>query len=245
MRKRFQVIGLVLALLGVGFLVAGGVAFAKSREGYNSLQKFSQAQNVTLSYNEDGQLVDRGTTEGAQAILTMLRDEWGYPVNEAELDPSDPLVNTPTEYMYQMATIVYHVRHGEQTVVLNEDVEYNGQVFPAGEYTITPIEVGSPDRVAAGLGGYWTDFDRMHPIEGPARSQAWNGTVHGLVGELGVGTATATIVQVATALAGLFAGVGLVSLIAGLGFLWVARGKEGELVVFPTDTAPEPVLPRV
>lgn len=224
MRRRFQVIGLVLALLGIGLLIAGGVAFAKSREGYNSLQKFSQAQNVTLSYNEDGQLVDRGATEDAQAILTMLRDEWGYPVNEAELDPADPLVNTPTEYMYQMATIVYHVRRGEQTVVLSEDVEYKGEVFPAGKYTIIPIEVGSPERVAAGLGGYWTDFDRRHPIEGPARSQAWSATAHGLVAQLGVGTAIATMVWIATALAGLLAGVGVVSLIAGLGFIWVARG---------------------
>ncbi|GIU91123.1 MAG: hypothetical protein KatS3mg011_0029 [Acidimicrobiia bacterium] len=240
MRRRFQIIGLVLAVLGLVFLVAGGVAFAKSQEGYRSLEKFSAAQNVTLSYDEEGRLIDRGTPEGAQAILDMLRNEWGYPVNEAELDPADPLVNTPTEYMYQMATIVYHVRHGEQTVVLTEDVEYDGQVFPAGEYTITPIEVGSPERVAAGLGGYWTDFDRLHPIEGPARNQAWSGTVHGLVAELGVGTTTATMVQLATALAGAFAGMGLVSLVAGIGFLWVARGREETLVVIPTDTRPEP-----
>lgn len=241
MRRRFQIVGLVLAFLGVVFIVAGGVAFAKSQEGATSLEKFSAAQNVTLSYNEEGQLVDRGTTEGANAILAMLRDDWGFPVNEAELDPADPLVNTPTEYMYQMATIVYHVRHGEQTVVLPEDVEYNGQVFPAGEYTVVPAEVGSPDRVSAGFGGYWTDFDRLHPIEGPARSQAWSGTVHGLVGELGVGTATATMVQLATALAGLFAGLGLVSLIAGLGFLWVARGKE-EIDLIVPEKRPEPAL---
>ena len=59
-----------------------------------------------LEYNEDGQLVDRGETEGAEAIMS-LEDEWKYPVVESELDPADPLVNTASEYMYQMATIAY------------------------------------------------------------------------------------------------------------------------------------------
>ncbi len=242
MGKRFQIVGVVLAVLGAVFIGAGGYAFTKGQEGATSLERLSEAQNVTLSYNDEGQLIDRGTPEGAQAILTMFGDDWGYPVNEAELDPGDPLVDTPTEYMFQMATIVYHVRHGEQTVVLAEDVEYNGQVSPAGEYTIVPAEVGAPDRVAARLGGYWTDFDRSHPIEGPARAQAWSGTVHGLVGELGVGTTTATLVQLALALAGLFAGVGLVSLISGIGFLWIARGRDDVPLFVPDKGKPEQAL---
>ena len=77
-----------------------------------SLQAFSAAQNVTLNYNEAGQLVDRGETEGAAAIMSLLTNDWGYAVNTSELNPNDPLVNTASEYMYQMATIAYHTLHG-------------------------------------------------------------------------------------------------------------------------------------
>ena len=151
MTKRLQTVGVVLALFGVGFLVAGGVAFFQVQDGSGSLQSFSEAQNVTLSYNEDGLLTDRGTTEGADAIMTLLVDDWGYPVNESHLNPNDPLVNTPTEYMFQMATVGYHIIHGTQTVVLDEAVEYNGETFAAGSYDLVVNTVGSEERVAAGL----------------------------------------------------------------------------------------------
>ena len=214
MAKRLRTIGIVLALFGVGFVVAGGIAFVQVQDGYGSLQSFSEAQNVTLSYNDDGQLVDRGTTEGADAIMDLLVNDWGYPVVEADLDPNDPLVNTASEYMFQMATIGYHVLHGTQTVVLTEDVEYNGEVFTAGTYE---FDVD---------GRYWTDFDRQHPIEGAARGQAWSGTAHGLFAELGVGTVTASTLQMGLGLAGLFAGVGFFALIAGLGLVWAASKDE-------------------
>ena len=232
MKNRLKTLGLVLALVGMVFVIAGGVAFFKVQDGYDSLQSFSEAQNVTLSYNDDGQLLDRGTPEAAAAILTMLTTEgtyinedgqewsgWGYPVVMSDLDPNDPLVNTASEYMYQMAVIGYHVLHGTQTVTLDAPVEYNGETFAAGTYDF------------AVDGRYWTDFDRRHPIEGPARSQAWSGTAHGLFGELGVGTVTHSALQMGLALSGLFAGVGLLSLIAGLGMIWVARGKGDEQLV--------------
>jgi hypothetical protein len=85
--------------------------------GYGSLQAISEQQNVTLEYNDDGQLIDRGETGGAEAIMSLLKDDWQYPVVEGDLDPNDPLVNTASEYMYQMATVTYHVLHGTQTVV--------------------------------------------------------------------------------------------------------------------------------
>src|SRR5512145_1377716 len=191
MIKRLQTLGIVLAVVGLGFLVGSGVAYAKVQDGYGSLQAFSEAQNVKLSYNEDGELTDRGETEGAEAIMSLLTDDWNYPVVESDLDPNDPLVNTATEYMYQMATISYHVLHGTQTVVLEEDAEYNGEKFPAGTYE---FDVD---------GKYWTDFDREHPIEGVAREQAWSGTAHGLIGELGVGTVTHSALQMGLALSGL------------------------------------------
>ncbi len=240
MAERLQTLGIVLALFGVGFVIAGGVAFVQVQNGYGSLQSFSQAQNVTLSYNEDGQLTDRGTTEGAAAIMSLLVDDWGYPVNESHLNPNDPLVNTSTEYMYQMATVGYHILNGAQTVVLDEAVEYNGETFAAGSHDLVVNTVGSEERVAAGLGGYWTDFDRSHPIEGPARSQAWSGTAHGLFAELGVGTVTGSALQMGMGLAGAFAGIGMFALIAGLGLVWVSKTRDSFKGI--EVTAPE--MPR-
>ena len=214
MRSRLAKMGIALLVVGMGFVIAGGVAYTRVQDGYDSLQAFSEAQNVQLSYNEDGELVDRGTTEGAEAIMALLTDEWQYPVVEGDLDPNDPLVNTGTEYMYQMATIAYHTLHGTQAITLDSDVEYNGEVFAAGTYD---FEVD---------GRYWTDFDRMHPLEGPARGMAWTGTVHGLVGELGVGTVTHSTLQMGLALSGLLAGLGLTFMLSGGGLIWATKGKD-------------------
>ncbi len=224
MRKRLSMLGYSLLVVGMIFVVAGGVAYTKVQDGYGSLQAFSEAQNVELSYNEDGQLVDRGQTEGAEAIMSLLVDDWKYPVVESDFDPADPLVNTGSEYMYQMATVTFHVLHGTQTVTLAEDTEYNGEIFPAGDYD---FDVD---------GKYWTDFDRSHPIEGPARELAWTGTVHGLVGELGVGTVTHSTLQMGLALSGLFGGLGLTFLLVGAGMVWAMRAKDP--LAFP-DTVPE------
>ena len=223
MAGRLSKLGYVLMAIGLIFVVASGLAYAKTQEGYDSLQKFSEAQNVTLSYNEDGQLIDRGTVEGAEAIMVFLQDEWGYAVVGSELDPNDPLVNTGSEYMFQMATVTFHVLHGTQTVVLDEAVEYNGETFAAGTYEV-PVE-----------GRYWTDFDRQHPLEGPARSQAWSGTAHGIIGELGVGTVTHSTLKLALALAGLFFGVGGTTLLAGGGLVWATRGSDKKDAKFVTD----------
>jgi hypothetical protein len=186
----------------------------KVQDGYASLDAFSAEQNVTLSYNEAGELTDRGTTEGADAIMVLLVEDWGYNINEADLNPNDPVVNTATEYMYQMATIGFHVLHGTQTVILTESVEYNGETFDAGTYEVA-VE-----------GKYWTDFDRQHPLEGPARAQAWTGTVHGLFGELGVGTITHSTLQIALAVTGILAAIGLTVMAAGLGLFWAAYTKK-------------------
>lgn len=213
MAKRLQTVGIVIALFGIGFLIAGGVAFARVQDGYGTLEAFSSEQNVALTYNDDGQLVDRGTVEGAQAIMTLLTEDWGYPIVESDMNPDDPIVNTASEYMYQMATIGYHTLHGTQTVVLAEDVEYDGVLYEAGTYE---FDVD---------GRYWTDFDRSHPIEGPARELAWSGTAHALFAELGVGTTTHLTLQLGLGVAGILGGVGFFALIAGLGLFWVSRAK--------------------
>ena len=81
---------------------------------------------------------------------------------ESELDPNDPLVNTASEYMCQMAVIGYHVLHGYHEVVLTEKQEYKGKVYPAGSHEV-PVN-----------GRYWTGFDRMHPMDGKG-FERWHG----------------------------------------------------------------------
>jgi hypothetical protein len=219
MTGRLRALGIVLGLIGFAFIAAGGYAFLKTQEGATSLKAFSAAQNVQLAYNEDGQLVDRGEVEGAQAIMALLTEDWGYPVVAAELDPGDPIVNTGSEYMYQMATVAYHTLHGVQTVVLTEDVEYNGELFAAGTYEF------------AVDGRYWADFDREHPIEGAARAQAWTGVAHALIAELGVGASTAAALQLGLALAALFAGVGATFILTGAGLVWATRPEKAPVPV--------------
>jgi hypothetical protein len=211
---RMKKLGIVLAVIGLGFMIGGGVAFTMTQDGYQSLQAFSEAQGVELTYNEAGNLIDRGTEEGAQAIMALLTEDWAFSVVESDLDPNDPLVNTASEYMYQMAAVTYHTLNGTQTIVLTDTVEYNGEVFEAGTYEF-PID-----------GRYWTDFDRLHPLEGPARGMAWTGTAHALIAELGVGTVTHSALQMGLALAGLFAGIGATFVLTGLGLVWVANGKD-------------------
>jgi hypothetical protein len=132
--------------------------------------------------------------------------------------------------MFQMATIVQHTLHGTQTVVLDETVEYNGETFAAGTYE---FEVD---------GRYWTDFDRLNPIEGPARGQAWSGTAHGLVAELGVGTVTHTTLQMGLALAAVLAAIGLTTILAGFGLVWASRAKTESTPDLLAEATPEPSL---
>ena len=234
LRKPLGLLGIFLIVVGFGYFVGAGVAYSKVQGGYDSLSAFSEAQNVELEYNDDGQLIDRGTTEGAQAIMTLLKDDWNFPVVEGKggLDPKDPLVNNASEYMYQMATISYHVLHGEQTVTLTADditaaiesealapdgtyngvVEaYKGQVLAPGDYTV-PVN-----------GRYWTGFARTDVLDGPAREQAWSGTAHALVGELGVGAVTHSTLQLGLGIAAMLAGLGVVSMVMGAAFIWHAR----------------------
>jgi hypothetical protein len=211
---RLRGLGFALAILGLVFVVGGAYAFVKTQEGARSLQAFSAAQDIKLSYNESGQLVDRGETAGAESIMALLTQDWAYPVNTADFNPNDPLVNTASEYMYQMATIAYHTLHGTQTIVLPEDVTAtDGTVYKAGTYEFKVD------------GRYWTDFNRANPIEAAAREKAWTGTAHALIANLGVGTVTASTLQMGLGLAGLFAGVGFFALIAGLGLVWATRAE--------------------
>lgn len=229
MANRFKILGLVLALIGLGFMAGGTVAYFKVQEGYDSLAALSNEQKVELAYNDAGELIDRGEVAGAQAIMSLLVDDWNYPVVTADLDPNDPIVNTASEYMFQMATITFHVLNGTQTVVLDKDVEYQGEMFKAGTYEF-PVD-----------GRYWAEFDRNHPIEGLARGQAWSATPHALIAELGVGSVTHSTLQLGMGVAGAFAGIGLTLIVAGLGLVWAGRGQATFVMRETESSLREPV----
>jgi hypothetical protein len=231
-KKPLGLLGIFLIVVGIGYFVGAGVAYSKVQGGYGSLQSFSEAQNVQLNYNEDGQLIDRGEVEGAQAIMSLLEDDWNFPVVDGDLDPNDPLVNTATEYMYQMATIAHHTLDGTQVIVLTEDdiaaaIE-NEQLAPDGTYEGVVAayqgQVLEPAAYEVPVDGrYWTGFTRTDLLDGQARDQAWSGTAHALVAELGVGAATHSTLQLALGVAALLAGLGVVCTVMGVAFIWQVR----------------------
>jgi len=212
MNGRLQRLGFGLVLIGIVFFAAGGYTLYKTQQGATALQTFSAAQNVNLTYNDQGQLVDRGKTEGAAAIMSLLTNDWGFTVDASEMNPNDPLVNTASEYMYQMATISYHTLHAATTVTFPTDVVVDGKVVqPAGTYDFT------------NTGKYWTGFDRTNPIEGAARDKVWTGTALALIGELGVGSVTASALTMGLGIAALFALIGVTVVLTGLGLVWATR----------------------
>jgi hypothetical protein len=211
MLSRFKIVGAAMVVAGIMFVGAGGYAYAKTQQGAASLQAFSAAQEVKLSYNDEGELTDRGDPAQAQKVLSLLTDDWGYTVVPGDLDPNDPLVNTASEYMYQMAVIAYHTLNSTQTVVLDDPVDYNGEQFAPGEYEF------------AVAGRYWSQFDRQHPIEGKARAQAWTGTAHALIAQLGVGSVTASTLQLGLGVAGIAAALGATLVLLGVAVVWASR----------------------
>lgn len=211
MHSRLRLLGIAMLASGVFGAGVGGFTFVKTMEGVNSLQAFSEAQAVKLNYNDSGQLVDRGEPEGAQKILDLVTKDWGYAIAQGDLNPNDPLVNTASEYMYQMGTIAYHTLNSTVTVTLTENKEYKGENFPAGDYEFVND------------GRYWTGFDRQHPIEGPAREKIWSGTAHALIGQLGVGAVTASTLTIGLGLVGVIGGLAGTLGLLGLGLIWVAR----------------------
>lgn len=211
MYERFKLVGLGMVVAGLVFIGVGGFTYVKTDEGARSLQAFSAAQDVKLSYDDQGRLTDRGDPAQAEKILSLLTDDWGYPVVSADLNPNDPLVNTASEYMYQMAAIAYHTLNSTQTVVVADHADYKGQHFMPGDYEF------------AVSGRYWSQFDRANPVEGKAREQAWTGTAHALIAELGVGSVTASTLQIGLGIAAISAALGATLLLLGAGLIWASR----------------------
>jgi hypothetical protein len=138
------------------------------------------------------------------------------------------VVNTASEYMFEMATIATHIMHGTQTIVLDEPVEYNGETFAAGEYEFA-ID-----------GRYYADFDRAHPLEGPARGLAWSPTALGLIGQLGVGAVTHSTLQMGLGLAAALGAVGGALLVLGGGLVWAVRPEREAVPAIQPVTTPIP-----
>ena len=211
MYTRFKLVGAAMMVAGLAFVGVGGYTYAKTSEGAGSLQAFSTAKAVELTYNEAGQLVDRGETAIADAILDLLTEDWGYPVVKSDLDPSDPLVNTATEYMYQMAAISYHTLTGTQTVAVADHTDYKDTHYDPGNYEV------------AVAGRYYAQFDRQSPLDGPARTQAWSPLALSLIANLGVGSVTASTLQMGLGIAALAAALGATLLLLGAGLIWAGR----------------------
>ena len=55
------------------------------------------------------------------------------------------------------------------------------------------------------------------------REQAWTGTAHALIAELGVGSVTASALQMGLGIAAIAAALGLVLVLMGVGVIWAAR----------------------
>jgi hypothetical protein len=197
-----------LVLFGVGLLY--GVPLAKA--GLDSAQAMYKAQNVTLSYNDNDELIDRGTPEAAQAIMSLLEDSWAYPVNHSNFDPNDPLINTRDELMFQFATLTQHILIGERAVTLTEadvPIEYRGVTYTEpGTYSIQ-------------VNGYFRDFNRNHPIEGPLR-EAWSADANSLLANLAAGHANQAAGELALFTSLGFGGVGLLFALLGGGLIWVS-----------------------
>ena len=85
----------LIVVLEILFVLGASFSLYKIRDGYDSPQTLSAAQNVVLKYNEQGQLLNLGKPEAAQKIVSLLTEDWGCPVVELELDPNDLLVNIP------------------------------------------------------------------------------------------------------------------------------------------------------
>ena len=230
--------GLVLVFGGIIGIGLGGYLYLTANAGLDSLQTVYETQGRYMPYDDDGNFTDRGTVEAGDAILSLIEDDWAFPLNRANLDPNDTLVNTPDELMVQYAIINYHTLHGTQTVVLAEDVEYDGVLYEAGSHEV-PVD-----------GRYFSDLDRRHPLEGPVRTQAWSPLAFGLTSTLLNGMNSDYMAGMAHFMSwSIFMGLGFMFAVAGvfatLGGLQLARRVEVEQEAIERMAAAIPTTPLV
>ena len=215
--SRIRIVGILLVCAGVAMTGVGlFYGMPQANNGLASAEAMYQAQGVALTYNEQGQLVDRGTTEGAAKIMALLEGTWKFPVNHANFDPANPIVNTRDELMFQYATITYHVLHTAIKVTLTADqvpITYRGVTYAEpGTYDIAPE-------------AYYAQFDRTNPIESQLRA-AWTPQALALVAALAGGHANQAVGELAFATTLAISGIGALFALGGAGLVWVSFGRE-------------------
>lgn len=215
--KRIRIVGILLVSAGVALASVGlFYGMPQATDGLDSAQAMYEAQGVKLSYNDQGQLIDRGTPEGAAKIMVLLEETWKFPVNHANFNPADPIVNTRDELMFQYATITYHVLHGAVKVTLTAEqvpITYRGVTYTEpGVYEIAPE-------------GYYADFDRTNPIESQLRA-AWTPQALALTAALAGGHANQAAGELAYMTTLAVAGIGGLFALSGAGLVWVSFGRE-------------------
>ncbi len=79
-KKPFGLLGIFLIIVGIGYFIGAGVAYSKVQGGYDSLQVVQRsAERPTVSYDEDGNLIDRGEVEGAPGDHVAAAGRLGLP----------------------------------------------------------------------------------------------------------------------------------------------------------------------
>lgn len=214
--RRLRIVGIVLVAAGLS--VAGGgfvYGMPQADDGLDAAQAMYEAQGVNLNYNDKGQLLDRGTPEGAQAIMDLLVDEYQYPVKQSDFDPGDPLVNTRSELMYEYATITYHVLHSSVPVRLTAadvPITYRGVEYTTpGTYNIT-------------LEHYYAHLDRTNPIERQLR-EAWSPIAFSLTASLAGAHANQAAGELARMTTIGIGAIGLLFVLAGAGLTWATMAN--------------------
>lgn len=213
---RARILGVVLVIAGLAVAGAGFLyGLPQANDGLESAQAMYEAQGVTLSYNENGQLIDRGTPEGAQKIMDLLENDYQYPVNHGDFNPNNPLVNTRSELMYEYATITYHVLHTAVPVKLTDadvPITYRNVTYTEpGTYNIT-------------LEHYYAHLDRTNPIERQLR-EAWSPLALTLTSALAGAHANQAVGELARATTLGIGGIGLLFVASGGGLAWATFGR--------------------
>ncbi|MFA5944435.1 MAG: hypothetical protein WC876_08220 [Candidatus Thermoplasmatota archaeon] len=213
LNMRLRILGIALTIAGLA--VAGGgflYGMPQATDGLDSAQAMYEAQGVSLSYDANGTLIDRGTPEGAQRIMDLLEDDFQYPVNHANFDSEDPLINTRDELMFEYATITYHVLHSTVAVKLTATdvpITYRGVEYTEpGTYNIT-------------LEHYYAHLDRTNPVERQLR-EAWSPLAFGLTASLAGAHANQATGELARATTMGIGAIGLVFTAAGAGLIWTS-----------------------
>lgn len=206
----YAVVAAGLVTAGMGFLYG----LPQANDGLDSALAMYESQGVSLTYNEGGELTDRGTTGGAKAIMDLLVKEYKYPVKMSDFDPNDPLVNTRSELMFEYATITYHVLHSTVPVTLTAadvPITYRGVNYTEpGTYNIT-------------LEHYYAHLDRTNPIERQLRA-AWSPLAFSLTSSLAGAHANQAAGELARMTTIGIGSIGLVFAAAGAGLVWASHG---------------------